>query len=112
MKLPNHEEAHIPEAKLYDYLLSPTHPVGKGKAKFFRLFGFNEHSADVLEAGLLAIAQTEDVVKVNRTPFGVKYIIDGTLLTPENTVINVRTVWIMEPGEERPRFVTAHPREK
>lgn len=112
MKLPNYNKAHIPQAKLDDYLLSPTHPVGKGKAKFFRSFGFNEHNADVLEVGLLAIAQTEEVLEVNRTAFGVKYIIDGTLLTPENTVINVRTVWIMEDGEERPRFVTAHPRKK
>ncbi|MGH7599609.1 MAG: DUF6883 domain-containing protein [bacterium] len=42
MKLPNREKAYIPPSKLRDYLLSETHVVGRGKAKFFRMFGFKE----------------------------------------------------------------------
>lgn len=42
MKLENKEYAYIPLAKLLDYLLSETHPVGKSKAKYLRSLGFNE----------------------------------------------------------------------
>ncbi len=33
MKLPNSENAYVPESKLSDYLLSEKHAVGKAKAK-------------------------------------------------------------------------------
>lgn len=56
MNLPNRKKAHIPSAKLYDYLLSPSHSVGKSKAKIFRGFGFNEDNVALLEARLLSIA--------------------------------------------------------
>ena len=35
MKLPNREEAIVPEAKITLYLLNTQHPKGRGKAKFF-----------------------------------------------------------------------------
>jgi len=112
MILPNCEKAYIPTPKLYDYLLSNSHTVGKGKAKFFREFGFNESNASLLESGLLAIAQNEDIFAETTSPFGTKYTIDGSLLSPFGTRVNIRTVWIIESGEDEPRFVTAHPRPK
>ncbi len=39
MKLPNHEKAFVPREKIVDYLLSPFHKDGKGKAAFFKRFG-------------------------------------------------------------------------
>ena len=41
MKLPNIENAIIEEHKLTRYLLSESHPFGRGKASFFKRFGFN-----------------------------------------------------------------------
>ena len=112
MKLPNRDQAYLPAAKLRDYLLSPTHAVGRTKAKFFGEFGFNKSNVGSLESGLLAIARIEDVTDVTTTPYGVKYVVDGSLPTPMGIEVKVRTVWIIETGEERPRFVTAHPRPK
>lgn len=109
MKLPNREKAYIPFSKLIDYLLSETHITGKSKSKFFRMFGFNESNLDVLKQCLLAIANTQDVVEVNTSPHGTKYIIDGNLFTPINRFVRVRTVWIIEKDQDIPRFVTAHP---
>lgn len=109
MELPNRKKAYIPSTKLSDYLLSSTHAVGKGKARFFRGFGFNEQNVLSLEVGLLAIAQTEVVVDVIPTPYGIKYIIDGKLNTPTGVIINIRTVWMIEQDEGNPRFVTAYP---
>ena len=112
MILPNCEKAYIPSAKLYNYLLSTSHSAGKGKAKFFRKFGFDKYNANALKIGLLSIAQAEEVLNITTTPFGVKYLIDGSLLTPLGITINVRTIWIVETGEDAPRFVTAIPRSK
>ena len=52
MNLENKEQAYIPVAKLLDYLLSETHPVGKSKAKYFRSLGFNETNIGSLKQGL------------------------------------------------------------
>ena len=109
MKLPNREKTYIPISKLINYLLSETHITGKAKSKFFRMFGFNEANLEMLEQGLLAIAKTQDVVENTTSPHGTKYIIDGSLFTPINRFVNVRTVWIVEKDQDVPRFVTAHP---
>ncbi len=46
MKLPHRENAYVPAAKLFDYLLSETHPVGRLKSRFFRSAGFHEGNLD------------------------------------------------------------------
>ncbi|SRR5712692_3564987 len=109
MKLPNGENAYIPPPKLVGYLLSETHSVGRPKAKFWRAVGFAETSVEMLERGLLAIAYSEDVKEVVSSPHGVKYIIEGALQTPTGRTVQVRTVWIIETSQTRPRFVTAYP---
>jgi len=90
-------------------LLSSIHSVGKAKARFFREFGFNDSNIAFWETSLLDIAKTADVAEVTSNPFGVKYIIDGSIPTPVGITVNIRTVWIIETGEKYPRFVTAYP---
>ena len=109
MKLPNREKAYIPISKLIDYLLSETHITGKTKSKFFRLFGFNESNLEMLEQGLLAIAKTQAIAEANPSAHGTKYVIDGSLFTPLNRFVKIRTVWIIEREQDTPRFVTAYP---
>lgn len=109
MKLPNGDLAVIPPAKLLDYLLSEAHPVGRSKARFFRAAGFVEANVALLEDGLLAVARTQEVVEHVSSPHGDKYVVDGPLTTPSSASLRVRTVWIIEPDVEYPRFVTAYP---
>ncbi len=109
MRLPNSDQAGIPREKLTGYLLSTTHPVGGAKANFFRSFGFNDQNVELLEAGLLLIAQTEEVAAVTDSLYGTKYEMDGDLRTPSGRIVTIRTVWIVEAGERAPRFVTAIP---
>lgn len=52
MKVPNRENAYIPSSKLYNYLLSEKHPVGRWKANFFRTKGFDQMNAALLEQQL------------------------------------------------------------
>lgn len=109
MKLPNSNNAYIPLAKIHEYLLSETHIVGKSKAKFFRAVGFNKSNAKLLKKELLTVAQTENIKESIEFSYGTKYIVEGFLNTPNRTSIKIRTVWIVETGENVPRFVTAYP---
>ncbi|MFI5307497.1 MAG: DUF6883 domain-containing protein [Polyangiales bacterium] len=42
MKIPGAELAIVDPEKVRDYLLSPTHPVGKFKSVFFAALGYTE----------------------------------------------------------------------
>lgn len=109
MNLPGASDAWIPPEKLTRYLLCLTHPVGGPKAKFFRHYGFHEMNVHLLEEQLLLIARSEQVVEVAESPYGTKYSVDGTVRTPTQQVLTVRSIWIVEKGRNAPRFVTAFP---
>ncbi|MBU4273979.1 hypothetical protein L6249_02330 [Candidatus Parcubacteria bacterium] len=108
-EVPNKEKAYVSLKKLKDYLLSETHSVGKSKAKLLRSFGFNETNVHLLKEGLIAIAQTGKLREALKSKYGVKYIIEGKLGTPDGRSIEMRTVWIIEKKQTEPRFVTAYP---
>ena len=97
------------KAKVHGYLLSLLHPVGQSKARFFYQVGFTQGNWHLLAEALINLACVNEVVKVAPGYFGVKYTIDGVLLTPSNMRPIVRTVWIVEAMGMPPRLVTAHP---
>jgi hypothetical protein len=109
MRLPGAESADVPLEKLVGYLLSLAHPVGRSKAVFFRGLGYDEDDVELLAAGLKQIAADNEVAEVETTEFGIKYAVEGPLVTPSGVTTSLRTVWIVRSGEEAPRFVTAYP---
>lgn len=109
MELPNKEKAHVSLEKLKDYLLSETHAVGKAKVKLLRSFGFNENNVHLLKEGLTAIARTGKIKEAILSTYGVIYIVEGTLVTPDGSFIEMRTIWIIDKGQAEQRFVTAYP---
>src|SRR3990170_3092295 len=109
MRLPNAENAWVDQSKLRDYLLSEAHPVGRSKARFFRETGFHEENMATLEQALLQISRTEEVATTATSAHGVKYVVDGSLVTPSGRTVRLRTVWIVDAGRDRARFVTAYP---
>jgi len=109
MMLPNYENAYVPEHKLTEYLLSETHAIGKAKAKYFRSLGYTETNFDLLEHDLLLIAKSFEITQQFEISFGLKYTIKGQLTTPNGSVARIITVWVVEPQDNRPRFVTAYP---
>ena len=92
MKLPNRKHAHVPKRKLTAYLLSPSHPVGKSKARFFRENGFDSSDADRLREALREMAQQSEVDEVEQTPYGTKYVIVGSLHSPDEEPVSLRAV--------------------
>lgn len=99
----------MPKEKLTDYILSEIHPTGKFKAKLFREIGFDETNLNILQKQLKEIAKSQEVKETQISMYGAKYIIDGKIKSPKGKVIKVRTVWIIETGQTRARFITVYP---
>ena len=109
MKLPKAELAKVPERKITHYLLNPAHPAGGSKAAFFLRFGFAATQWERLAAALLEHARDYEVVAMEKSLYGTRYMVDGPLKAPDGTRLNIRTAWFMDNGTAIPRFVTAHP---
>lgn len=109
MKLPHIERAEIPRAKIVDYLLSLSHPDGRGKATFFLSYGFNVEQWSLLADALRLHAAENEVDKIEATPFGTRYVVEGELHMADGRRPMVRSVWFIEQNEADPRFVTAYP---
>ena len=109
MKLPNYDNAVIPQDKIDRHLLSMTHRDGRSKAKFFLQFGFSATSWQALAEALSHHASAHDVTTIEDSPFGTRYIIEGIILAPDGRTPLIRSIWFIETGENFPRFVTAYP---
>ena len=108
-KLPNAEAAFIDPRKIAGYLLSTTHPRGRAKAIFFMRFGFSASRTDILIRALLDHAQSYGLAGSVETAYGIHYIIEGALRTPDGRDPLIRAIWMIKSNETAPRFVTATP---
>jgi hypothetical protein len=111
MKLPEAQRAAIAPAKLRDYLLSTSHPIGRFKEPFFASLGYTVADWQCLERDLLAIAASGEAEPERASPYGQKYEVRGTLNGPAGKFARVLTVWIVRFGSDVPQFVTAYPGE-
>jgi hypothetical protein len=107
--LPNADRAEIEPAKIRDYLLSATHPIGRFKARFFRALGFSPDRWEQLEAALRAQHLTQDAEPAASAVAGQKFTIRAILNGPAGQSAIVVSVWFIAAGETVPRFVTAYP---
>jgi len=109
VKLPNYENAIVSETKITGYLLSIKHRDGRSKAEVFAQLGFMGDAWEKLAKSLLQHAAENEVAKVEDSPFGKRYIVEGKLFGSGDKTAVVRSVWFVETGEHIPRFVTAYP---
>jgi hypothetical protein len=108
-KLPDIDAALISGKKIINYLLSETHETGRDKANFFKRFGFTSEAWDIFAQALRQHAAQHEIAKIEPSPFGTRYVIEGSLQTPSGRAPQVRAVWFIDTGETTPRFVTAYP---
>ena len=109
MRMPNTDRAVIEPIKLHGYLLSRTHPAGRSKSRFFAALGYAADEWWRLEADLRIQHLPRDAIMRARTRYGQKYEIRATLIGPSGRSERVISGWIVRPGEDFPRFVTAYP---
>jgi hypothetical protein len=69
MKLPEAHRAVIVPAKIRDYLLSTSHPVGRFKAPFFARLGYTVADWQRLEQDLLGLADSGDAEPGRQSPY-------------------------------------------
>ena len=70
MRLPNCERAVVGDAKVRDYLLSSSHPVGRFKAAFFGALGFSRDNWHDLRDCLLGMARVNEASRGQASDFG------------------------------------------
>ncbi len=109
MLLPNSDQAIIDPVKVRDYLLSPSHPVGRFKAAFFRSLGYTNSDWQRFVEDLLQIAGSGESTPGHQSGYGQTYVVSGTLVGPSGMQAPVATVWIVLAGEDVPRLVTVYP---
>jgi hypothetical protein len=105
--LPNADRVVVDLVKVRDYLLNASHPDNGGKAQFFVTLGLSEPAA--LIESLRRVAVVGEVALEAESPHGLTFVVDGTLQTPSGRQATVRTVWIIDAGEDTPRLITAYP---
>ncbi len=109
MKLPNYDKAIVPREKIVDYLLSLAHRDGRSKAIFFSSFGFSVDAWQTLADMLRRHAAAHAVAKIESTPFGTRYVVEGEIDAPDGRTPLVRVVWFIDTGEDIPHLATAYP---
>jgi hypothetical protein len=112
MKLPNADKAIVERGKIVDYLLNAAHPDNGGKAAFFLSLGFSVDRWSALASVFRRLAESAEVAKSMESLHGRKYIVEGRLETPGGKAAWVRTIWVVDRGQDAPRLVTAYPRER
>ena len=110
MKLPHAERAIVDERKVREYLLSPSHPVGRFKAKYFGSIGFPAEDWAGFVSALLRLAAEGDATLVEQSEYGQKYVVRGRIAGAGARPAEVDSVWIIEVGDDVPRLVTVYPR--
>ena len=88
MKLANIETATVPASKVRDYLLPPSHPIGRYKAAFFRSLGYDQSNWEALATSLQGLLKG-DAKQIGITEYGVKYEISGSITGPNGQTANV-----------------------
>ncbi|WP_409013333.1 DUF6883 domain-containing protein [Dyadobacter sp. CY343] len=109
MKIPNNDQSFVADRKITEYLLSDTHEIGKHKADFFKRFGFKISDLHTFKSALMQHSIDRDIEKTNNSDHGVRYELKCEIKTPDERNPCVVTVWIVEKGQEDPRFITAYP---
>ena len=107
--LPNASSATVDPSKVRDYLLSPSHPIGRFKAVVFLALGYTQQEWERLRDDLLGLAQKGNAVAAEPSAYGQKYEVSGKLVGPNGRAASFKTIWLVESETSAPRFLTAYP---
>ncbi|TWO68651.1 adhesin [Caenimonas sedimenti] len=107
--LPHSDRAVVEPSKVRDYLLSPSHPIGRFKAMVFAALGYTPDQWETLQRDLLTLGQTNPAVPGQMSRYGQKYEVSGTLVGPSGRSGKFVSVWLIATGDDVPRLVTVFP---
>jgi hypothetical protein len=104
--LPNVDLALVELRKLEEYVLHPTHPRGRHKARVFeRTLGIGRDDAAWLRSQILSALNETEAIELEPDSYGRRWRADVAIGRQDRSAV-VRTLWLMRTGERVPRFVT------
>ena len=105
--LPNHKRAVIPDEKLVEYCLNPTHPVGKHKAIVFRtVLGFDQSNWQFLKEKVLEQLPYREAKVGKQDIYGTRYEVSLPISGPNGNIAVVIVTWIVKAGAECPSLTS------
>jgi hypothetical protein len=105
MRLP--EDAIIAPAKLRDYLLAPK--ARNDKSKWLNRAGYSFENWQKLETDLREQILSQDAQLDETNRYGDMYRIEARLTGPNNQLLSVVTIWMIEKESGATRFITMYP---
>jgi filamentous hemagglutinin len=108
-QLPRVANAILGDRKITQFLLSTVRPTGASEAKFFMSFGFSPGNLAELKSALLNHPLNNPVTSQRSNRFGQKFEVSCSLAAPDGRNPCIISVWIIEPPDANPRFITAYP---
>jgi hypothetical protein len=98
--------------KLDGYLLSPTHPKGRHKARLWSsVFGISQGDGKLLEQLIREqLHQAEPAEKEKTTAFRRWELVISRFRGPNGNEAPVLTAWALQTGKDSPHLTTAYPR--
>ena len=105
--MPYAQRSYVAREKITNYLLDVHHQRGGSKARFFVRFGFHLSEWETFAQALCDHGLRNEVIEIEETAFGMKYVVVGPIETPDGRNPNARTVWMVDRGTDFPRLVSA-----
>jgi hypothetical protein len=107
--LPNAAIAVVEASKVREYLLSPSHPIGRFKATVFNALGYEQPDWPRLRDDLLLHGRSGQARLAEATQYGQKYVVSGNVTGPNGRSGRLVSVWLVASEGSAPRFLTAYP---
>lgn len=90
-------------------LLNQAHPHDKSKAGFFYNTGYTLNVSAQLQNDLARFACIGKVEGITSNNEGTKYVVTGNFESINGKIYPLKTIWIVEDNNNRPRLITAYP---
>ncbi|MBC7637334.1 MAG: hypothetical protein H7251_17230 [Acetobacteraceae bacterium] len=79
-----------------------------GKARRFTQYGFERADWTHLASALRNHSLNNQIATATRSPHGTKYVVKCSLRSPDHRNPCAMSIWMVETGQNIPRFVTAY----
>lgn len=97
----------IDDRKLTHYLLIFRNK--DDKSNYLRLAGYDLSNWQILKQDLLTLANMGEAEFERRDGYGIYFSVTGQLISTNNRLLRVKTIWMRDTDEEITKFITLYP---
>lgn len=101
--------ADVPDGKLKNYALNPSHSTGKNKAKVFKsALGYDQSNYKDLKQKILDNFNDKELKYKGHIDYGDRYEQVMSITGPNGNTVDVTTAWIKETPDSEARLVSVY----